>query len=82
VRRFLILRKGLVVGEGVEWSAGVWRARGCTLLVHQLTTPVTCAVESLECFKHNGAPLHGCTIEYLDAEETRTNEPEQKALAV
>jgi len=78
MRRFVILRKGLVVGEGCTWSGGT----GCTFLVHQMVTPVTCAVESLECFKHNGAPLHGCTIEYLDAEETVAKQPEQKALAV
>lgn len=81
MRRFLILRKGLAVGEGVEWSADVRHVRGCTYHVSG-NTPVTCTLDSLEHFKHGGAHLHGCMIEYLDAEETTTKEPEQKALAV
>lgn len=76
MRRFLILRKG-VVGEGVEWSADVRHARGCTYHIAG-NTPVTCLLESLECFKHAGAHLHGCTISYLDAEEAKA--PEQGEL--
>lgn len=68
MRRFVILRKGVVVGEGVEWSADVRHARGCTYHISG-NTPVTCLVESLACFKGEGGHLHGCTIEYLDAEE-------------
>ncbi|HEU4544385.1 MAG TPA: hypothetical protein VFR23_24855 [Jiangellaceae bacterium] len=78
MRRFEIWNTaGERVGEGVEWSHDVRRARACTYHVAG-HTPITVHTIEREALLLEGGPLHSMKVRYLDPPEGEAGKEEAK----